>query len=149
MWGNSAHINLNPANGPIIHDIWPTRVFGIWNPPELVCPSDQDPIYAHSYVLNSHLDYWNVKYSTALPSHMSPSDVVVMGEKVTTVTDYYMDDGDFDRVVEKYRHGIKLGSNYLMLDLHVDTEMPSFVETALDPWDFEAGRTPPTDPTGG
>jgi hypothetical protein len=31
-----------------------------------------------------------------------------MGEKVTTERDYYMELNDFNRVVEKYRHGIQL-----------------------------------------
>lgn len=130
--------------GETLLDVWPTRVFGLWNPPILICPADLQPNMAHSYILNSHMGYWNVKYSTALPNHMSASDVVLMGEKITIIYDYYMEYGDFDRVVEKYRHGIQWGSNYLFLDLHVDTKLPNVAEQALDPWDFAAGRTPPT-----
>jgi prepilin-type N-terminal cleavage/methylation domain-containing protein len=136
-------VNEDPARGPIVHNPWPIRVWGVWNPPEMVCPSDLDPTYAHSYVLNSHMAYWNVKYSTSLPNHMSPTNVVLMGEKITLVQDYYMDYGDFDRVVEPYRHGVQWGSNYLMLDMHVDTILPAASQQALDPWDFAAGRTPP------
>ena len=79
---------------------------------------------------------------------MSASNVVLMGEKITNVYDYYMEYGDFDRVVEKYRHGIQWGSNYLMLDMHVDTILPNVAEQALDPWDFAAGRNPPTTAPG-
>jgi hypothetical protein len=67
-----------------------------------------------------------------------------MGEKNTTIYDYYMEYGDFPRVVDPYRHGAKLGSNYLFLDMHVDTVLPNVAESALDPWDFAAGLTPPT-----
>ena len=31
---------------------------------------------------------------------------------------------DFEYTVEKYRHGLRLGSNYLKLDMHVDTLPP-------------------------
>lgn len=144
MGADPSHINENPAVGPIVHNTWPVRVFGKWNPPELVCPADLEPVYAHSYVLNSYVTLWNIQYSTILPGHVSPSNVVLMGEKVTLVEDYYMDRGDYDRVAEPYRHGTQWGSNYLMLDLHVDTKLPKEAQTALDPWDFEAGRTPPT-----
>jgi prepilin-type N-terminal cleavage/methylation domain-containing protein len=146
MGYDSAHVNEDPANGPIFHDTWPVRIWGVWNPPEMICPSDLDPYCAHSYVLNSHMGYWNVKYSTALPNHRSPSEVVLMGEKITTIYDYYMEYGDFDRIVEKYRHGVQWGSNYLFLDMHVDTVLPNVAQASLDPWDFAAGRTPP--PTG-
>jgi|SRR5579862_515172 len=144
MGADRSHINEDPSVGPIIHNTWPIRVFGVWNPPEMVCPADLDPAYAHSYVLNSYMGYWNLRYSTQLPGHVSPSNVIVMGEKITTVEDYYMDHGDFDRVVEPYRHGVHWGSNYLFLDMHVDTQQPNVAITALDPWDFEAGRSPPS-----
>src|SRR5579862_6772332 len=138
MGADAAHFNEDPTVGPIFHETWPLRVFGKWNPPEMICPADLDPALQHSYVLNSHMGYWNVKYSTQLPGHKSASDVVLMGEKVTTIQDYYMEYGDFERVVEPYRHGTKWGSNYLFLDLHVDTVLPNVAEAALDPWDFAA-----------
>ena len=128
---------------------WPLNVFGAWNPKVMLCPSDQDPVGQHSYVVNSHMAYWNVKYSSVLPNHLSPSNVVLMGEKATLVGDYYMEYGDFDRVVEQYRHGAQLGSNYLMLDMHVTTELPAQAESALDPWDFAAGINPPSTPPNG
>jgi hypothetical protein len=68
-----------------------------------------------------------------------------MGEKISTEEDYYMEVGDFNRIVERYRHGTVLGSNYLFLDMHVDTETPVQAYDALDPWDF-AGGPPPNPP---
>jgi prepilin-type N-terminal cleavage/methylation domain-containing protein len=148
MGYDAAHVGpVYPDDGSDpneVYNVWPVRVWGKWNPPELICPADLLPYAQHSYVINSHMGYWNVKYSTELPNHISPSDVVLMGEKITTIYDYYMEYGDFDRVVEKYRHGSQWGSNYLMLDMHVDTKLPAVAEAALDPWDFAAGRTPPT-----
>jgi prepilin-type N-terminal cleavage/methylation domain-containing protein len=144
MGHDAAHVYVDPTTGQMVYNTWPVRVFGVWDPPELICPSDQDPYDAHSYVLNSHMGYWNVKYSTSLPNNTSPSSVVLMGEKNTTIYDYYMEYGDFPRVVDPYRHGAKLGSNYLFLDMHVDTVLPNVAESALDPWDFAAGLTPPT-----
>jgi hypothetical protein len=70
-----------------------------------------------------------------LPAGHTPSDVIVMGEKVSGEFDYYMDTGDFDTKVEKYRHGIMSGSNYLMLDMHVETLLPAAAAGGLDPWD--------------
>jgi hypothetical protein len=112
----------------------------------MICPADVLPAAQHSYVINSHMAYWNLKYSSVLPNHVSPSDVVLMGEKYSTILDYYMepDQGDFDRVVDPSKHGTQWGSNYLMLDMHVDTKLSSAAQEALDPWDFEAGRKPPT-----
>jgi type II secretory pathway pseudopilin PulG len=128
---------------------WPLVMFGVWDPPVFLCPTDQEPVGQHSYVVNSHMAYWNVKYSSVLPQQISPSNVVLMGEKATLVGDYYMEYGDFGRVVEEFRHGAEFGSNYLMLDLHVTTQLPAQAESALDPWDFAAGITPPAAANGG
>ena len=48
-----------------------------------------------------------------------------------------MEAGDFDppkAIVEPYRHGVKLGSNYLYLDWHVDTVPPEEAKESVDPW---------------
>jgi prepilin-type processing-associated H-X9-DG protein len=61
-----------------------------------------------------------------------------MGEKRSTEEDYYMNLGDFDRVVQPYMHGVQQGSNYLFLDLHVGMLKADHVKTlmsAMDPWD--------------
>ena len=91
--------------------VWPIHVFkpARWNPPIMICPSDEEPFGEHSYVLNKHLVDFAIRYSSKPPNGMTPSDLVVMGEKSTAVYDYYMERGDFDRVVEPYRHGLKLG----------------------------------------
>jgi prepilin-type N-terminal cleavage/methylation domain-containing protein len=115
---------------------------GPWTPPILLCPSDFEPVAAHSYVLNKHLADKRIRFSTRTPNKAS-SDIVVMGEKKTDVADYYMEKNDttasltteFDRVVEKYRHGVKIGSNYLFKDGHVDIVPPTAAMGALDPWD--------------
>ena len=122
-----------------------------WNPAVLTCPTDLDPVEEHSYVLNSHLAEHGIKFSTKITGHtsvgLSNSDVIVMGEKVTDQPDYYMDgdsptnpQGDFARVVEPYRHGPKLGSNYLFLDLHVGSvyKKPNVMLAGIDPWDPQA-----------
>ena len=54
----------------------------------------------------------------------------------TPVGDYFMEEGDFDppkAIVEPYRHGVKLGSNYLYLDMHVSTVPPLEAKEAVDP----------------
>jgi prepilin-type N-terminal cleavage/methylation domain-containing protein len=146
MGYDAQHVIPYPDTGApgTIHNVWPLVVFGVWNPPVMICPSDQQPLEQHSYVVNSHMAYWNVKYNTVLPNQLPSSLVVLMGEKVTLVGDYYMEYGDFGRVVDEFRHGQEFGSNYLMLDLHVTTQLPAQAESALDPWDFAAGVTPPT-----
>jgi hypothetical protein len=63
-----------------------------------------------------------------------------MGEKVSIQGDYYMEIGqgdtnDFQKAVDPYRHGTSVGSNYLMVDMHVDTAVVS----QLDPWNFNTG----------
>src|SRR5207248_7097491 len=37
---------------------WPAYVFDppVWNPKIIICPEDQEPVEAHSYVLNQHLE---------------------------------------------------------------------------------------------
>lgn len=138
---------------------WPVYVFkfgplpdppvddpAVYTPKVMLCPSDIEPADAHSYVLNKHLakDLTDViKANSRIGRGVSTSDVVLMGEKVSTSPDYYMEStpGHFDAteffsVVERYRHGLKRGSNYLHLDMHVDIKAPAQVDqSAVDPWD--------------
>jgi prepilin-type processing-associated H-X9-DG protein len=65
-----------------------------------------------------------------------------MGEKKTTERDYYMEANDFARVVEPYRHGVRLGSNYLKFDGHVDTNLPNDALVGMDPWDLRSTTMP-------
>ena len=133
---------------------WPVYVFDeqVWNPRVMFCPQDPDVRTdptgeQHSYLLNHHIEesparmirYGGrvVGYSGGELIIRSPSELVVMGEKRTAAGDYYMEEGDFDpprEIVEKYRHGIKLGSNYLYLDMHVDTVPPKQARDSVDPW---------------
>ena len=132
------------------YNVWPLLVFGQWNPPIMLCPTDTDPlpVAQHTYVLNEYLSYYNEKYGTPLPNHLSPSDAVLMGEKVSGTGDYYMEYGDYNKVVDPVRHGLNIGSNYLMLDMHVDTKFltQETYDAATDPWDFGNG-TAPTPPS--
>jgi prepilin-type N-terminal cleavage/methylation domain-containing protein len=125
---------------------WPAQVFEppIWNPPIMLCPSDPEPVEEHSYVLNNHLKENLPKFSDHVDGRPD-SELILMGEKVSGEGDYYMElEGttdqkvsDFFRIVERYRHGVKLGSNYLYKDGHVDTEAPRAALEAIDPWDVK------------
>jgi prepilin-type N-terminal cleavage/methylation domain-containing protein/prepilin-type processing-associated H-X9-DG protein len=140
---------------------WPAQVFKppVWNPPVMICPSDEEPAEEHSYVLNNHLANKAPKFTNKIRGKTDP-EVVLMGEKKSDANDYYMEVNapsgvvtttsisDFFRVVEKYRHGLKLGSNYLFKDGHVTTEGPSSALAGIDPWDVpqSAAATMPIGP---
>lgn len=119
-----------------------------WTPAIMLCPSDDpEPAEYHSYIVNAHLVEKKIRYFTKNLGGRTSSEVVIMGEKVTTENDYYMEtesagQSDFDRVVEKYRHGLRLGSNYLFLDLHVGTLLPKQARDAIDPWDVVVPQQP-------
>jgi prepilin-type N-terminal cleavage/methylation domain-containing protein/prepilin-type processing-associated H-X9-DG protein len=131
---------------------WPVQVFkpAVWNPKVMLCPADLEPTEEHSYVLNDHLATEKIKVGTRLPNGTSPSDIIVMGEKRSQETDYYMNLGDFGRVVNPYMHGVQQGSNYLFLDWHVGMYKDDVALTLLkqgrvkDPWD----QTPDAPKTG-
>jgi prepilin-type processing-associated H-X9-DG protein len=121
---------------------WPVEVFkpAVWNPKIMLCPADdENPDGEHSYILNYHLYLKNIRYQSKLQGIPS-TDVVVMGEKRSDNFDYYMTIGEFDDRVEPYRHGVRLGSNYLFLDLHVGLLKREGAIRGIDPWD------PPIDP---
>ncbi|HSV15156.1 MAG TPA: type II secretion system protein [Tepidisphaeraceae bacterium] len=120
----------------------------VWTPKIMLCPSEQDLEhvgFAHTYILNKHLEEDRqqlIKYSSRAPDGRSSSDVVVMGEKKAQYADYYMERNDFATKVERYRHGIKLGSNYLYLDWSVRNTPPQAAWSALDPWSFNTTPLP-------
>jgi len=127
-----------------------------YTPKIMLCPEDLDAYEAHSYVLNQHLADHAIVFTSGQSQlgGAEVSDVIVMGEKLTTVRDYYLEEDEFDRVAEPYRHGITNGSNYLKLDWHVDTLMPTQAvgtlgsETSqMDPWDINSGTNSTTSPT--
>jgi prepilin-type N-terminal cleavage/methylation domain-containing protein len=130
------------AAGPnaYLPDVYPA---GPYTPKIMLCPEDLQAYEAHSYVLNQHLADHAIVFGSSALGGAETSDVIVMGEKLTTVRDYYLEEAEFDRVAEPYRHGITNGSNYLKLDWHVDTLMPNqavgTMSTAMDPWDLNTG----------
>jgi len=136
------------------YNVWTAAVFaGVWNPPIMICPTDNTdppPNARHTYILNSYMAYYNEKYGRPLPNHLSPSDAILAGEKTSAVGDYYMEVGDYAAgKVDSVRHGLQVGANYLMLDMHVETKLfltDASAEGALDPWDFGNG-TVPTQPS--
>ncbi|HEY7116375.1 MAG TPA: prepilin-type N-terminal cleavage/methylation domain-containing protein [Tepidisphaeraceae bacterium] len=110
-----------------------------YDPPEMVCPTDVQPKYEHSYILNSYLVKRKIRYSTRVKDRHS-SDVVVMGEKREGETDYYMNgtsagSDDYKRLVDEAKHGKSYGSNYLHLDMSVGHVKPVLFPGNLDPWD--------------
>jgi prepilin-type N-terminal cleavage/methylation domain-containing protein/prepilin-type processing-associated H-X9-DG protein len=126
---------------------WPVHVFkpAVWNPPIMLCPSDLEPMEEHSYILNDHLAARQIKASTKNLGGKPTSDVIVMGEKKSDYPDYYMNEHtDYPSRIEFYRHGPKLGSNYLYLDWHVGTLRQNDALIGMDPWDVPL---PPPDPT--
>jgi prepilin-type N-terminal cleavage/methylation domain-containing protein len=171
-WGNS-HVYLNsPNDGSMVfngidgvlaqpdkwqqyhYNVWTVPVFGVWNPPIMVCPTDDTdppPNGFHTYILNDDLDdpatgreKFQI-YGTPFPNHASPSNVVLMGEKISAWGDYYMNVSDVNDTndyaqgkVDEFRHGLKIGSNYLFLDMHVESLIITASDAAnwLDPWDY-------------
>lgn len=137
---------FNPSDydaGVYDYDHFPVAPF---TPAILVCPSDQDPVEAHSYVLNQHLADKHIKFSSHDFGGLTSSQVIVAGEKRTSQHDYYMERDEFNRIVEKYQHGLKLGSNYLFFDGSVDIVPPQIALTGLDPWDLKKPDVPTTEP---
>jgi prepilin-type N-terminal cleavage/methylation domain-containing protein/prepilin-type processing-associated H-X9-DG protein len=117
---------------------WPAYVFkpAVHNPPEMLCPIDIDPDGGHSYVLNFHLVDKKVKYGSRIRLGISPSEVVVAGEKVSSRDDYYMNGPDYPTLIDQRRHGRVRGMNMLFLDLHVSSIEPSHrFKDQIDPWD--------------
>jgi competence protein ComGC len=110
-----------------------------FTPKVLLCPADAEPApyEYHSYVLNQEIVYAEIK----MGSKMESSNTVLAGEKRTTERDYHMENtrtattDEFTRVVELFRHGPKLGSNYLYVDTSVRSELDvKKVRAGLNPW---------------
>jgi prepilin-type N-terminal cleavage/methylation domain-containing protein len=135
----------------------PITSLSVTNPPIMSCPNDVEPRENHTYILNKYLainTLNSVKLSGRVRDKMgssrSDSDVVLMGEKRASEPDYYMEAdpaSEFDRVVDPYKHGIKLGSNYLYKDGHVDIVPPKVILDGLDSWDPTGGVVVPNPPT--
>ncbi len=126
-----------------------------WSHPLMLCPQDSNPPTGHSYIVNKYLTKSAdevMKVSSKARGGRSSSEIVVMGEKKTLQLDYYMEPtgpgfggkaagSEYDQVVEQSRHGVKLGSNYLFLDWHVDIRPPRN-DDAIDPWYVPTDDTP-------
>jgi prepilin-type N-terminal cleavage/methylation domain-containing protein/prepilin-type processing-associated H-X9-DG protein len=139
---------VDPSKADLYHyNVWTTMVFVKWNPPIMICPTDDPlPNAQHTYILNYYISYYNEKYGHPLPNAWSPSDAILMGEKTSTAGDYYMEYGDYrNGIVDPIQHGLRFGSNYLMLDLHVETKLyDGTLDEILDPWDFGQPVTRPS-----
>jgi prepilin-type N-terminal cleavage/methylation domain-containing protein/prepilin-type processing-associated H-X9-DG protein len=141
-----------PSNGPLDgrpkEQYWPCLVFKppVWNPPVLRCPADVDPVLECSYTLNKYLKAYQIRYHSKNLGSKNSSTVIVMGEKRSNVEGYYLDPGEYDLVVEPFRHGLSLKSNYLYLDLHVDNQAETRVIDGFEPWNIPGATRPTTQP---
>jgi prepilin-type N-terminal cleavage/methylation domain-containing protein/prepilin-type processing-associated H-X9-DG protein len=135
--------NHGAIPGRALEDYWPNLVFkpAIWNPPILLCPADENPALECSYLLNHYLRDKQIRFHTKVPGKPS-SDIIVMGEKRTETAGYYLDPGEYDAVVEPFRHGRTLKSNYLYMDLHVDNNAGTQVINGIEPWDVPEAPAP-------
>ena len=120
---------------------WPALVKGLerWNHPLLLCPQDhdQEPVEEHSYALNWYFHHHEIRFHNHnFPGGLKPGDIILMGEKRAEANNYFIgDDNDYNHAADEYKHGLRLGSNYLFLDLHVSTLPPSANPRRLyDPW---------------
>ncbi len=113
-----------------------------WTPKIMLCPADdQEPLEFHSYLLNHHLAEHHLMYTSRPPANLTPSDVVVMGEKLTAAGNYFVETkssglSTYEEQADEHRHGILYGSNYLYLDMHVGPRPKGFPVFGIDPWDF-------------
>lgn len=124
-----------------------------WTPKLMLCPGDdQEPGEYHSYLLNHHLVEHHIMYAGKVPAPFSPSDVVVMGEKLSLSGNYYVETktgqgvSTYAEQVDESRHGRVYGSNYLYLDMHAGPRPKGVPKFGLDPWDFPDGAEPTSQP---
>jgi prepilin-type N-terminal cleavage/methylation domain-containing protein/prepilin-type processing-associated H-X9-DG protein len=125
---------------------WMSYVFKspVWNPPVLLCPTDFEPREDNSYIFNENISARAVRSHTKDLAGISISEMIVMGEKKTHIVDYYSGIGPAHSVdispplnlLEWYRHGIRVGSNYLFLDWHVEVLLPQKASRGWDPWSY-------------
>ena len=106
--------------------------------PVLTCPVDDEPRMAHTYVLNNHLADEEIRVGKTVKG-VSSAEVIVAGEKKARSFDYYMEWGDYDRVVDPLKHGESIGANYLYLDGHAAPALPGDARKGIDPWDPTGG----------
>lgn len=151
------------------YERWPAIVFPPSHikispmPKIMVCPSDSEvddsdiqnaqqhsvdvSWVKHSYVVNMHMWYDDVRYNRT--HKVQSSRIIVAGEKQTKFFDFRMNcDGpgqsQYPNIVEELRHGKAMKSNLLFLDGHVDKdEPPAWTgpkgEKPEDRWDIRPG----------
>lgn len=127
----------------------------IYVPKIMLCPTDatdvivepgQSPFVlpgtfnTHTYVVSHNVGNEQVKFSKRDLGGLTPSEFIIAGEKNSAAPDMYMgtrfgQPSDFKRVVDFYRHG-KVGSNYLHLDMHVETRKENESLRGVDPWNY-------------
>lgn len=137
-----------PYDPALYQDVWPNPDFPAepFTPRVLVCPADFEPFEAHSYMVNQHVAdrLGGIRFGQREMGSLTASELILVGEKKTNVRDYHMEVGDFAAgKVEEYRHGIRLGSNYLFFDGHVDWRPPDRAKTGIDPWAPITNEEPP------
>jgi prepilin-type processing-associated H-X9-DG protein len=110
-----------------------------FTPAVLRCPTDEDPAESHTYVLNGHLGHRGFRLGSKDLLGRGSDEVILAGEKLSAQRDYFMQQADFKRVVDSFRHGADKGSNYLFLDGHVDLQLPRGIIGGIDPWDVDRG----------
>lgn len=144
-------------------ELWAEPLFGedlVWAAVDkseyswlLVCPEDPfdgnpDPSSPsrNSYLLNHLLDGLQVRQHG--PYEASPADIVLMGEKRPDAVGWLsgacytltVTDPEWYEEIDLVRHGEKLRSNHLFLDLHVDNRDISVriqrVNGNYNPWDY-------------
>jgi prepilin-type processing-associated H-X9-DG protein len=86
-------------------------------------------------MVNGHLADRGFRLGDKDLGGQTPDEVILAGEKKSDQRDYFMQEKDFDRVVEPFRHGEQKGSNYLFLDGHAALQLPRSVKGGIDPWD--------------
>ena len=120
---------------------WPVHVKGLerWNHPLLTCPQDESPTYEHSYALNWLIAEHNVRFHSGNVGGRAPGEVVVLGEKRAESVHYFIDAADYEEAADPYKHGLRVGSNYLFLDTHVGAMLRGAQE-AYDPWGVMPGQ---------
>jgi prepilin-type N-terminal cleavage/methylation domain-containing protein len=129
---------------------WPVHVFKppVPNPRTLICPADDqlnpgdyadaqnwnvDPwLVKHSYLLNVYVLEGDIKFGRT--KGMDPTRIIVAGEKNALSSDYHMDLGQWQNIVELHRHGMSVGSNYLHMDGSVRSRPPMEAKMGIEPW---------------
>jgi prepilin-type N-terminal cleavage/methylation domain-containing protein/prepilin-type processing-associated H-X9-DG protein len=143
------------------HERWPVKVFKFPLPPTqppnpwdedpaaycpavMVCPEDDRPEMGHTYALNNPVCVNHCKLGDHNFAGLSNSEVILAVEKKASANDYHYEPNNGDtKKMDRHKHGVKRGSNYLYFDGHValhndDEEL----WTQLDPWTRRAQGTP-------